>query len=376
MNIPSTTQAQSSIQKLQELVSLKDEKKFLRDPALGLEILENNFLDLDSLVKLVSIYRFENFGNRVQVHIINNLRNGYCPEDCSYCAQRRDKDAGPIFKYTEKSDEEILWEAKKAREKGAYRYCMVSAGRGPNAKSIKRYASLCQKIKLAYPELELCLSAGILTSFADAQTLAQAGLDRYNHNLNTSERHYPKICSSHTYQDRLETIKTIKKAGLGTCSGLIVGMGEDSQDIVEASLELQNQKVDSIPINFFLPVENHKVPTAKKLTYEYCMRVLCLLRFTNPQAEIRLGAGRELYFKKAKEAFLIANSLFVSGYLNVKGSDAYKTIQELEDNGYEIQSSFLKDKKELYTKNLNLPSLAKNEMKMKTKKDLRPYLEK
>ena len=362
--------------------------------SLALSVLEDQNLDIQELIEIAAIPRRRHFGKRMQIHIINNLRNGHCPEDCSYCAQGSNSKANSIFNYTDKSEEEVLAEARLAWESGAYRYCLVSAGRGPNKKSLQYYASLIQKIKKSYP-LEVCLSAGLLKNAEDASILANAGLDRYNHNLNTSREYYPRICSSHTYQDRIDTLTLLQNSGIALCSGLIAGMGESSDDLVRVAMELQTHKVASLPVNFFLPVSGHalkKLPESKKLQKsqeikktkesresqssetsldtEDCLRILCMLRLTNPRAEIRMAAGRELYLKeRQKEAFAVANSLFVSGYLNVQGSSAAQTIALIEAAGYEVESNGpqnllkVKGQGEEHTSTI----------RMKSKKELRPF---
>ena len=360
---------------------------------LAWSVLEDQSLDTQKLIEIAAIARRRHFAKRMQIHIINNLRNGHCPEDCSYCAQRRDSQANPIFSYTDKSEAEVLEEARQAWESGAYRYCLVSAGRGPNQKSLQYYARLIRKIKGSYP-LELCLSAGLLKSTEDASILAQAGLDRYNHNLNTSMAYYPRICSSHTYQDRINTLKFLQSSGIALCSGLIAGMGESSHDLLSVALELQKHKVASIPVNFFLPVPGHALQEMGKLQEaeetkqtkkpkesqsanvlldtERCLRILCMLRLTNPKAEIRLAAGRELYLKeRQKEAFAVANSLFVSGYLNVQGSPAAQTIALIKEAGYEVESNG--------SRNIaKTPKQSKEQdhdkdIYMKTREELRPF---
>ena len=144
------------------------------------------------------------FGRKVMVHVLNNVQNGLCPEDCGYCSQNKDSQA-PIRKYAMKSEDEILAEAEAAAKAGATRYCMVMSGRGPTVAGARRLADVVRKVKKRYP-IEVCLSIGLLGE-EHARILADAGLDRLNHNLNTAERHYDEICSTHTYRDRVETLR-------------------------------------------------------------------------------------------------------------------------------------------------------------------------
>ena len=189
------------------------------------------------------------FQNEVQLHILNNAQNGYCPEDCGYCAQASSATTD-IEAYPLKPDAEILEEAKRAYESGAYRYCIVLSGRGPSPKRVSHLADLIHTVKTHYP-IEVCLSAGLI-DMESAYILKAAGLDRLNHNLNTSEAHYPNICSTHTYQDRMETLQAAQTVGLACCSGVIVGMGEETDDLIQVAKSLRQLKVASLPVNFFL----------------------------------------------------------------------------------------------------------------------------
>ena len=296
-------------------------------------------LSTDSLLELARIPREKHYGRRVRLHVLNNVRNGHCPEDCGYCAQRKTAAPGSIADYVDKSVEEILAEAKEACKNGAFRYCLVSAGRGPGRAGIARYASIIRLIKERYP-LEVCLSAGILKDPGLARELAEAGLDRYNHNLNTSENHYGEICSTHEYADRRATLSTLRSAGVELCSGVIVGMGESPQDLADLAMTLRAEQTASIPVNFFLPVPGHAINEAHTLTADYCLRVLAMFRLANPEAEVRMAAGREMHIGASQpRALLAANSLFVSGYLNVRGSDAATTVQMIEQAGFEVDAA-------------------------------------
>lgn len=200
------------------------------DDALAVQLLTDPQVELLPLLNAAYTVRRARFGKRVQVHILNNAQNGRCPEDCAYCTQARSSEAD-IEDYPIKSDEEILAEAQRAHEAGAYRYCMVFAGRGPNEKRVETLARLIRQIKQRFPNLGVCVSAGLLDE-PKAKVLAEAGLDRLNHNLNTTRRNYPNICSTHTYDDRLTTLQAARKAGLEMCSGLIAGMGETPAELV------------------------------------------------------------------------------------------------------------------------------------------------
>ncbi len=331
--------------------------------------------DTELLPLLTTAYtlRKKTWGNEVQLHIINNIQNGHCPEDCGYCAQGKNSDA-PITEYTMKSDAEILAEAKAAHESGAYRYCMVLSGRGPSNIRVNKLAKLIQTIKSQYP-IQICLSAGLVND-TQAAVLKAAGLNRLNHNLNTSEHRYAEICTTHTFEDRLNTLHAAQNAGIEACSGVIVGMGETPEDLVEVAYKLKELNVPSIPVNFLLPIEGTPIDKSHTLTPQYCLKVLCVFRLINPTAEIRIAAGREYHLRSLQPLALYpANSMFVEGYLNTPGDTLEKTLQMIEDNGFKVAGTH--DTQQLLEKRKAThpatPKETTEELHLKTKTELRPY---
>jgi len=301
-----------------------------------LHLLTDSRVELLSLVDAAFAVRKYFHGREVTVHIINNVSNGLCSEDCNYCPQSKSSNA-EIAAYTEKTEEEITAEAKQAYEAGAHRYCMVYAGRRPSRERTERIANLVRTIKAKYP-IEVCVSAGIMDDDS-TRLLKEAGLDRLNHNLNTAPSRYSKICSTHTFADRLNTLKAARKAGLEVCSGIIAGMGETAEELIELALMLHDLEAKSIPINFLLPIAGNKLETAQDLSPEYCLRILCLFRFLNPEAEIRTAAGREYHLRSMEVMSLYpANSLFMDGYLNTRGKSRKDTLQMIIDAGFTIKS--------------------------------------
>ncbi|OGX07304.1 MAG: biotin synthase BioB [Omnitrophica WOR_2 bacterium GWA2_37_7] len=306
------------------------------DKETALSILSSKDIELLSLINATFKVRKEYFGKTISIHIINNIQNGYCPEDCKYCAQSKNSNA-KIDSYPIKSDKEIINEAEEAYHKGAFRYCMVSSGKSHNAERIEHIAALIKNIKSSY-KIEVCISAGILDK-NKLSILKAAGADRINHNINTSEALYPSICTTHKYSDRLNTIQLAKEIGLQVCSGIIIGMGESPEDIIEMALTLNKLRVESIPVNFFIPIEGTRIDNSSLLDPEYCLRILCLFRLLNPKADIRIAAGRELHLRDMETmSFYIANSLFLEGYLNTAGSKRNKTYQMIKDAGFTLNS--------------------------------------
>ena len=324
--------------------------------------------DVELLPLLNAAYQVRKiyFRNEVQLHILNNAQNGYCPEDCGYCAQASSATTD-IEAYPLKPDAEILEEAKRAYESGAYRYCIVMSGRGPSPKRVSHLAELIHTVKSRYP-IEVCLSAGLI-DLESARVLKAAGLDRLNHNLNTSEAHYPKICSTHTYQDRMETLQAAQTAGLACCSGVIVGMGEKTDDLIQVAKSLRQLEVASLPVNFFLPISGTQLSETPTLTPNYCLRVLCLYRFLNPRAEIRVAAGREHHLRSMEVMALYpANSMFIDGYLNAEGSTASRTLEMIRDAGFTVKTN------DEDTKELKQEEVEKRDVLLKELKVLRPRM--
>ena len=299
------------------------------------QILADMQVDLLRLVAAAGEVRMATFGRLVKVHQIDNIKNGNCPEDCGYCGQSRISEA-PVRPYATKDEEEIIAEARRAKQQGVYRYCLVQSGRGPNTNETQQLVRTIRRLKEEVG-IRTCLSAGLVDS-EKAQQFKQAGLDRLNHNLNTSERHTPAIVNTHTYQDRLDTIQAARQAELEVCSGMIVGMGETDADIIDVAYTLRELGAASIPINFLVPIPGNPVYDFEQLTPIRCLRILCLFRFVNPRAEIRMAGGREGHLRDLQPLALYpANSLFVDGYLSSRGDAKQRTYQMIEDAGFQVE---------------------------------------
>ena len=298
-------------------------------PLLGSEV------PLLLLLNEAYVVRRQFFGNRVQVHILNNARNARCPEDCGYCSQSAVTRA-PVQPYEWKSTAQLLAEARAAHDAGAFRYCIVASGRGPTERQLRALADSVRSIKRELP-LQVCVSVGLLDE-PKARLLKEAGVDRLNHNLNTSEGRYPSICSTHTYADRIFTLAAARTVGLEICSGMIIGMGESDRDIVEVALTLRGLEVPSIPVNFLIPIEGNPLVSDGSLTPERCLRVLAMFRLANPRAEVRAAGGREGHLG-ALEALALypANSLFVEGYLTTRGRRAGDTYRMIREAGFVVE---------------------------------------
>ena len=290
---------------------------------------------LPELLSAAFKVRHHYFGKRVQIHVLQNAKSGLCPEDCHYCSQSSISKA-PVDKYPLLPRERLLEAAIKAKKAGAVRYCMVNSGRGPTQREIDEMAEVVREIKSQVP-ISICCSLGLMNE-AKLKILKQAGVQRINHNLNTSQRHHPNICTTHTYEDRVATVRNVKSVGLTACCGGIVGMGETDDDIVDMALALRELDVDSIPINLLHPIPGTPFEGANHLTPKRCLKILCLLRFTNPSKELRVGGGREINLRSLQPMSLYpANSIFVNGYLTTPGQRATEGHRMIEDLGFEIE---------------------------------------
>lgn len=298
--------------------------------AQGLAIL--NAPDEQVLELLSAAYRVRRryFGNTVQLYFLMNAKSGLCPEDCSYCSQSKVSDA-EIPRYNLLNREKLLDGARVAHERQAKTYCIVISARGPNEREMSAVESIIPEIKSRY-DLKICACLGLLTP-EQADRLKACGVDRVNHNLNTSREHYGQICTTHTYDDRLETLQAVKNAGLEMCSGGIMGMGESDADIVRMAFQLRDLGVQSIPVNFLNPIEGTPLAGSWQLNPRRCLKILALYRLACPDRELRIAGGREIHLGSLQAMGLYAaNSLFVGDYLTTAGQapDAdYKMIEEL-----------------------------------------------
>lgn len=281
--------------------------------------------------------RRRHFGNRVQLYFLMNAKSGLCPEDCGYCSQSKVSEA-EIPKYNILSREKLLDGARVAAERDAKTYCIVISARGPNEREMKAVETIVPEIKQQYG-LDICACLGLLTD-DQAARLKAAGVDRVNHNLNTSGEHYEQICTTHTYQDRVDTLRAVRDAGMEMCSGGIIGMGEQPADVVSMAIELRDLGVQSIPVNFLNPIDGTPLAGRDDLNPRYCLKVLAMFRLVNPDREIRIAGGREMHLGSLQALGLYAaNSLFVGDYLTTKGQAPEADYAMLKDLGFEIAAN-------------------------------------
>jgi biotin synthase len=276
--------------------------------------------------------RHHHFGNTVHLNFLINAKSGLCGENCGYCAQSRVSTA-EIPKYNFVEPAKLLDGARMTAELGARTYCIVLSGRTPGEKELGVLADVVPQIKAKHG-LAICASVGLLTA-VQAERIKAAGVDRVNHNLNTSRRFYPRICSTHSYDERVTTLEAVRAAGLEICSGGIVGMGETDADIVDLAMELARLKVEATPVNFLLPIPGIAIGETPKLDPRYCLKALCLFRLSNPNCELRIAAGRELHLGPLQPLGLYAaNSIFVGDYLTTAGQPPSEDFRMIEAMGF------------------------------------------
>jgi biotin synthase len=280
--------------------------------------------------------RHHHFGNRVQLYFLMNAKSGLCPEDCAYCSQSKIADT-EIPRYNLLDREQLLEGARLAAERGSTTYCIVISARGPNEREMAAITCIVPEIKRRY-HLKICTCLGLLTP-EQAARLKECGVDRVNHNVNTSPDFYREICTTHSYQDRIATLSAVRSAGMELCSGGIIGMGESHHDVVRMAMELRDLGVHSIPVNFLHPIAGTPLADQRNLNSRYCLKVLAMFRLVNPSREIRIAGGRELHLGSMQCLGLYAaNSIFVGDYLTTKGQLPEQDYQMIQEMGFTIVS--------------------------------------
>jgi len=290
-----------------------DGEDITREEALELCELSDSM----ALFFAANMIREEKRGKRADLCSIVSAKTGACPEDCRYCAQssssRTEIQTHPLMK-----TQDIIERARRAKGHDAGRFCIVTSGKKVSGSELERIADMAASIK--DEGLKPCATLGLLDK-DDLLTLKQAGLHRYHHNLETSRRFFPEICSTHTYEQKLETIGAAKAAGLSICSGGIFGLGETWEDRVDMALELRELDVDSVPINFLVPVKGTPLGDTEPLRPFDALRIISLYRFLLPGKEIRVCGGRvqtlgefnSMVFMAGADGLLTGDCLTVSG---------------------------------------------------------------
>jgi len=304
----------------------------------ALAVLASGDDELLDVVAAAFRVRRQFFGRRVKLNYLVNIKSGLCPEDCFYCSQRAGS-AADVLKYTWLKTDEVVASASAGVAGGARRVCLVASGRGPTDRDIDRVCETISAVKSQHPDVEVCACLGLLTD-GQADRLRDAGTMAYNHNLNTSGGHYADICTTHDYADRVATVAAARDAGLSPCSGLIAGMGETDEDLVDVAFALRALSPDSVPVNFLIPFEGTPLAGQWALTPQRCLRILAMVRFVCPDAEVRLAGGREIHLRTLQPLALhVVNSIFLGDYLTSEGQPGSADLAMIADAGFTVEGA-------------------------------------
>lgn len=300
------------------------------------ELLKLYNMNLDELLEISSKY----VKDKVEFCSLINARNGKCSQNCKYCAQSSHYCTN-IESYPLVSVEEVISSAKDAKQNHASRFAIVTSGRTPDeGRDFQIELDMIKEIN-KIDGLNSCASIGILNE-EQAKLLAEAGLKRFHHNINTAKSYYPEICTTHTFEDRVNTCKLVKKYGMELCCGVILGMGESIEQRVEMALELAEIEPDSIPINILMPIpetpfENYH----NKIDEENILRTLAIFKIANPKSILRFCGGRmKLSVENQKKALkTCVEGIMVGNYLTTIGNVPEEDIKMVEDLGKIIEDT-------------------------------------
>jgi len=305
---------------------------------VALQILRSDDDDLLSILDAAFAVRRRHFGRGVRLHVLRNARNGGCTEDCGYCSQSAVVRPGATHRSPWQSREEIVNGAREASRMGATRYGVVSSGRGPTDTEVESIGEIVRAIKAEAP-IQVCLSLGLLSP-RQAEHLKASGVDRYHHNLETSERYFPHLCTTHSYQDRVATAQAVTNAGLALCCGGILGAGETAEDRVDMAFAVRDLGPDTIPVNFLDPRPGTPLDRHPRLGPADCLRALALFRFAHPATELCVAGGRESCLGPMQALALYpANAVFTSGYLTTPGQGPEADRDLIEAAGFQIDAT-------------------------------------
>lgn len=289
-------------------------------------------LPLPELLSLANKTRKDYLGSKFELCSIINAKSGYCNQDCKFCAQSTHHSAD-ISTYPLKRKEEIIRAAKKAKDIGAEKFGIVTSGNCLAAKELEEIILAISQIRKEV-DIVVCASLGALGE-EELKRLKEAGLTRYHHNIETSQRFYKQIVSTHDFRERVDTIKAAKAVGLEICSGGIIGMGETWQDRIDMALLLKELDVDSVPINILVPIKGTSLENLKPISCSEVIRALCIFRVILKDKPIKIAAGRESTLGDFQGLGFMAgaNGMLIGGYLTIKGRSLeadYRLIEEVK----------------------------------------------
>lgn len=293
--------------------------------------------DLQELGKGADLIRQQLCGDRIDLCSIINGRGGKCSENCKFCAQSAHNHTScDVYGFLPVS--EFVEDCCRIREKGVDRYSIVTAGRTLAGADLERAIESYRAMHEACPDMTLCASHGLMEE-KDLVRLKEAGVTMYHTNVETSERFFPDICTTHTYEDKKEEIRRARAAGLTVCSGGIFGMGETWQDRLDMALLLSEMQITSIPMNFLIPVKGTPLGERKKLDPDEITRIVAIFRYINPTAWIRIAAGRSYFSDGGAVLFRSgANATLTGDMLTTVGNNTSQDREMLSAMGYQLKA--------------------------------------
>lgn len=268
----------------------------------------------------------------IDVEMLLNAKSGSCPEDCSFCAQSAFYETN-IDKYQLLSKEAILERAQNAKKSGANSFCLVCAYKSPPESDFNYICDIIEYIK-NYLEIDVNVSLGFMT-LERAKHLKKIGVKRYNHNLETSETYFSKICRTHDFSDRVNTARIVKEAGLELCCGGIIGMGENVMQRLELAYSIKELSPNEVPINILVPKSGTPFEGLNGISQIDAIKTIAVWRFLMPNPILKIAAGREIYFQDDDNLVLKAgaNGIITGGYLTTPGNDPHRDIQMIKGVG-------------------------------------------
>ncbi|MDK7377833.1 biotin synthase BioB [Peptoniphilus harei] len=276
-------------------------------------------------------------GNDFDVCTIINAKSGKCSENCKFCAQSAHYHTN-VKEYDLLDEEIIVKDALDKYKRGIPRYSMVASGKGLTPKDIDKICSITKKIYEEAPDIKVCISGGIISE-ESFEKLKEAGITRIHNNLETSRNFFPEICTTHTYDQKIDTIKAAQEAGMEICSGGLIGLGEDFTDRIDMALELRDLDVHSVPINLLNPIKNTPLENNEPLTMEEVNRTCATFRFIMPKALIRLAGGRSLMEEFGTSAFKSGANAAISGVLlTTKGISIEDDMKRIKELNYQVKA--------------------------------------
>jgi biotin synthase len=274
-------------------------------------------------------------GNKVDVEQLANIKKNYCSEDCAFCGQSAFFNTG-ADSYQLLPAEQIVQMAKKAKDEGAESYCLVAAWRQPSDSDFEKVCDIISQINDKV-RISIECSLGFLT-YEQAKQLKALGVRRYNHNLETARSKFAEICTTHTYQDRIDTLRIARNAGLELCTGGIIGMGETRQQRLELISDLAKLEPEEVTINILVPIPGTPLQIQAPLPFEEILRTFAVTRFAVPKSIIKISGGREIHLQDAGEELLLsgANGIISSGYLTIGGNEMRRDLEMIKKINLEV----------------------------------------